>query len=79
MLVLQARMVVKKDMEEIRRKAFEEVQKIVDDMRVLRATAQEELEAQHKFTDAARICSLSFSFQDKAGEDSMSEEKAIGM
>ena len=36
-------------------------------------------EAQRKFTDTARICSLSFSLQDKYDENSVSEEKEIGV
>ena len=79
MLILQTRRAIKKEIEKVRQKAVKEVEQMLSDMCVLRATAKEELGAQRKFTDAARICSLSFSFQDKAGEDSMSEEKAIGM
>ena len=79
MLVLQTRMATKKEIEEIRRKAFEEIEQILHGMRVFRATAQEELEVQRKFTDAARIRSLSFSFQDKYDENSVSEEKEIGV
>jgi hypothetical protein len=46
---------------------------------MLRCNAKEELEIQRTFTDAAKICSLSLSFQDKMGEVSVSEEKKIGV
>jgi vacuolar-type H+-ATPase subunit H len=62
-LLLHARLTTQKEIEEIISKASAEIQKMLADMRVLRVTAQEELAAQKKFTDAARISSLSFNVQ----------------
>lgn len=57
-LVLKARLSTQRDIEEFVRKASEEIQKVLADIRVIRITAQEELAAQRKFTDAARLCSM---------------------
>jgi hypothetical protein len=58
-LILKARLTVEKEIEAITRRVNEEVQKVLADIRVIRITAQEELAAQRKFTDAARLCSMS--------------------
>jgi hypothetical protein len=63
-LILQARLSSQREIEELIRKASEEIQKVLADIRVIRITAQEELAAQRKFTDAARISSMSFAIQD---------------
>jgi hypothetical protein len=64
-LILRTRMETQKEIQELMRKANAEIQKILADMRVIRITAQEELAAQKKFTDAARLCSLSLSLQEE--------------
>jgi esterase/lipase len=64
-LILQTRLTTQKEIKELVRTANTEIQKILADMRVIRATAQEELAAQKKFTDAARLCSLSLSLQEE--------------
>jgi hypothetical protein len=48
-----------KEIDELLHKANAEIQKMLADIRVMRITAQEELAAQRKFRDAARIYSLS--------------------
>jgi hypothetical protein len=72
-LVLRARMATQRDIEELLRKASEEIQKMLADIRVIRITAQEELSAQRKFTDAAKLNSLSFSFKEQM-EKAMNRE-----
>lgn len=60
-LLLRTRLTTQKEIEECIRNASAEIQKVLADIRVIRITAQEELAAQRKFTDAARLCSLAFS------------------
>ena len=62
-LVLKARLETQKDIEELIRKASAEIQKVLADIRVIRITAQEELETQRKFTSVARIKALSLALQ----------------
>jgi hypothetical protein len=63
-LVLHARLATQREIEELIRQSSEEIQKLLADIRVIRITAQEELAAQRKFTDAAKITSMSMSIQD---------------
>jgi len=74
-LILQARLTSQREIEELIRKASEEIQKVLADIRVIRITAQEELAAQRKFTDAARISSMSFSIQDNDNAPVESKKK----
>ena len=74
-LILQARLSSQREIEELIRKASEEIQKVLADIRVIRITAQEELAAQRKFTDAARISSMSFSIQDNDNAPVESKKK----
>jgi vacuolar-type H+-ATPase subunit H len=62
-LILSTRLMVRKETEELIRQANEEIQKVLADIRVIRITAQEELAAQKKFTDAARLRSFTLSLQ----------------
>jgi hypothetical protein len=62
-LILRTRLSAQKEIEELIRKSSEEIQKVLADIRVIRITAQEELAAQRKFTDAARLSTLSLSIQ----------------
>jgi len=64
-LVLRARLATQREVEELIRQASEEIQKMLADIRVIRITAQEELSAQRKFTDAAKINSLSVSMKEQ--------------
>jgi hypothetical protein len=58
-LILKARLTTRREIEALVRKTTEEVQRVLADIRVIRITAQEELAAQRKFTDAARLYSMS--------------------
>jgi vacuolar-type H+-ATPase subunit H len=62
-LILSTRLTVRKEAQEMIRQANEEIQKVLADIRVIRITAQEELAAQKKFTDAARLRSFTLSLQ----------------
>jgi hypothetical protein len=71
-LLLQARLATQREVKELVRQANEEIQKVLADIRVIRITAKEELAAQRKFTDAARLHSFTLSLQE---EDQEPEEK----
>ena len=73
-LILRARLSTQKEIEELIRKAGEEIQKVLADIRVIRITAQEELAAQRKFTDAARISTLSLALQREAKQIKKTKE-----
>lgn len=62
-LVLRTRLATQRDVEELVRKASEEIQKVLADIRVIRITAQEELAAQRKFTDAARLTPMTLDLE----------------
>ena len=62
-LVLRARLATQREIEDMVRQANEEIQKVLADIRVIRITAQEELAAQRKFTDAAKLNSMSLSME----------------
>jgi len=70
LFVLQARLTTQKEIAALKRRATEEVQKILVELRTIRITAQEELEIQHQLTNAiqsklnsaARIKALSAKF-----------------
>ena len=79
MLILSVRLSTKKEIGEVKRKSIAEIQNILDEMRMLRVTAEEELEVQRKFTDAARICALSSSLQEEVEEKAKSEEERVGV
>jgi hypothetical protein len=63
-LVLDARIKTHREIEEIIRQASDEIQKVLADIRVIRITAQEELATQRRFTDAAKLNSISLSLKD---------------
>jgi len=62
-LVLRTRLATQREIEEMIREASEEIQKVLADIRVIRITAQEELAAQRKFTDAAKLSSMSLAIK----------------
>jgi hypothetical protein len=64
-LILHSRLETQREIEELIRQASEEIQKVLADIRVIRITAQEELAAQRKFTDAAKISSMSLSIKEE--------------
>ena len=73
-LILQTRLTIRKEVQELTQQANEEIQKVLADIRVIRITAQEELAAQKKFTDAARLRSFTLSLKK---DESESEEKKV--
>ena len=73
-LILRTRLSTQKNVEELIRKASEEIQKVLADIRVIRITAQEELAAQRKFTDAAKIATLSLAL-DRSKEKQVTTTK----
>ena len=79
LLIFQAHLATKKEIEELHRKISEEVQKVLADIRMIRNTAQDDLEAQRRFTDAAKIRALSFAVQEETEQKSKSEKEAIGV
>jgi len=76
-LILRTRLATQKEIEELIRKASAEIQKVLADIRVIRITAQEELAAQQKFTDAARICTLSLAIQKETVKPEEKREKQL--
>ena len=76
-LILRTRLATQKEIEELIRTASAEIQKVLADIRVIRITAQEELAAQRKFTDAARICSLSLEIQKETKEPESKRKKQL--
>jgi len=79
LLILQARLATQKEIAELKRKAGEEIQKILADIRVIRITAQEELEAQRRFNNASRITTLSQATQRRSNHSSSKEKKAVSV
>jgi hypothetical protein len=75
-LLLRTRLATQRETEELIRKASEEIQKVLADIRMIRIMAQEELAAQRKFTDAARIRSMSMAIQDDY-EDTDEKKKPV--
>lgn len=63
-LVLHTRLAMQREVEDMIHQANEEIQKVLADIRVIRITAQEELAAQRKFTDAAKLNSMSLSMKE---------------
>jgi len=63
-LILRTRLATQREIEELIRQSSEEIQKVLADIRVIRITAQEELAAQRKFTDAAKLSSMSIAIKE---------------
>lgn len=62
-IILRTRLSTQRETEELIRKASEEIQKVLADIRVIRITAQEELAVQRRFADAAKLSSISLSLK----------------
>ena len=62
---------------EFRRKADEEQKKLLNDIRMIRNAANEELQAQRRFVDAARINALSSAYQKEARQSSSNKREEI--
>ncbi|MFA5308562.1 MAG: hypothetical protein WC370_03630 [Dehalococcoidales bacterium] len=77
-LILHSRLETQREIEELIRQASEEIQKVLADIRVIRITAQEELAAQRKFTDAAKLNSMSLSIkEDLAGTERKKKRQMV--
>lgn len=76
-LMLHARLETQKEVEAIIRQANEEIQKVLADIRVIRITAQEELAAQRKFTDAARLSNMSQALKEEMAKASRKKKQLI--
>jgi hypothetical protein len=79
-LVLHARLATQREIEDMIHQANEEIQKVLADIRVIRITAQEELAAQRKFTDAAKLNNMSLSMKDifqKSVDKSIKKKKLV--
>ena len=79
-LVLHARVATQREIEDMIRQANEEIQKVLADIRVIRITAQEELAAQRKFTDAAKLNNMSSSMKEifqKSVDKSTKKKKTV--
>jgi SepF-like predicted cell division protein (DUF552 family) len=76
-LILHARLQTQREIEELIRQASEEIQKVLADIRVIRITAQEELAAQRKFTDAAKLSSMSLSIQEDMEKPDKKKKKPL--
>ncbi len=57
-LILRTRLATQRETVELLRQASEEIKKVLADIRMIRIMAQEELAAQRKFTDAAKLRSM---------------------
>lgn len=64
-LILRTRLSTQRETEELVRQASEEIQKVLADIRMIRIMAQEELAAQRKFTNAAKLRTMSLAIKDE--------------
>lgn len=76
-LILQARLATQREVKELLRQANEEIHKVLADIRVIRITAQEELAAQKKFTDAARLRSFTLALKAEDQEPEKKKKKQV--
>ena len=74
-LILHTRLQTQREIEELISRASEEIQKVLADIRVIRITAQEELAAQRKFTDAAKLSSMSMSIKEDLEKSDKKKKK----
>ena len=76
-LILRTRLETQREIEELIRKASQEIQKVLADIRVIRITAQEELATQRKFTDAAKLSSMSLSIKQELARTERKKRKQL--
>jgi hypothetical protein len=76
-LILRTRLATQRETEELIRQASEEIQKVLADIRMIRIMAQEELAAQRKFTDAARLRTMSLAIQDEPAKPEAKNKKTM--
>ncbi len=78
LLILQTRLETKKEIAALKQKTSEEIQKMLADIRMIRINAQEELEIQRRFTNAARIHALSLNLQEDVQQKTENTKEAVG-
>jgi hypothetical protein len=76
-LILKTRLATQRETEELIRQASEEIQKVLADIRMIRIMAQEELAAQRKFTDAARLRTMSLAINDEFDKPDAKKKKTM--
>jgi acyl-CoA reductase-like NAD-dependent aldehyde dehydrogenase len=76
-LVLRTRLATQREVEELIRQASEEIQKVLADIRIIRITAQEELAAQRKFTDAAKLSTMSLAIKKDMSKSGTRKKKQL--
>jgi hypothetical protein len=76
-LVLRTRLSTQREIEEMIRQASEEIQKVLADIRIIRITAQEELAAQRKFTDAAKLSTMSLAIKKNLDKTEVKKKKQL--
>jgi len=76
-LILHTRLATRREIEGLIGRASAEIQKVLADIRVIRITAQEELAAQRKLTDASKLCSLTLALQKETGEPEKKRKKQL--
>ena len=79
MFLLQTRLATQKEIAGLKATYGEQMQKILVDLRMIRVTAQGELETQRKFTDASRIRALSSACQEDTELILKTREEAISV
>ena len=80
LLILQTRLAARKELEELKRRVNEEIQKVVSDIDILRnIIAQDEVEALRKLAMAAKIRDLAPVFRKEVVKKLQGEEEAIGV
>lgn len=77
LIILQARAANSREIAELKRVVNEEMQETLADIRRIKIAAQEELKAQKKLTNAAKIGALSLASEEKVDKRSKIEE-AVG-
>jgi len=75
MIMLQARAGIRKEIAEFKRRAIEEIQKMLGEMHLLRIAAQKELDTQRKLHSASRINALSIACQDDVCSEPVEEQE----
>jgi SepF-like predicted cell division protein (DUF552 family) len=75
LLILKTRLATQRETEELVRQASEEIQKVLADIRMIRIMAQEELAAQRKFTDAARLHTMSLALRGESENPGLKRKK----
>ena len=76
-LVLKTRLSTQREIEEMVRKASEEIQKVLADIRIIRITAQEELAAQRKLTGAAKLSTMSLALKKDLDKPEVKRKKQL--